>query len=113
MDWSQVTLGARKVVSLLFLPFKYVCIFSADAYLFGASIHDLSRDLPDMLLHDFALVFVLEAECFVFDHFFLLLFHSLVRRSLLLILLRWHTVVILFIKLIYCHSHTLDYSAAH
>ena len=68
------------------------------AYLFGASIHDLVGDLFDMLLHDLTLVFVLEAESFVFDYLFLLFFEGLVRRSLLL-LLGWHVSAISFYQI--------------
>ena len=59
-------------------------------YLFGASIHDLGRDLFNIVLDSLGLVFVLETERLVLDNLRLLFLESLGRRSLLLGLFGWH-----------------------
>ena len=70
-------------------------------YLFGASIHDLGRDLFDIVLDSLGLVFVFETERLVLDNLRLLFLESLGRRSLLLGLFGWHffCLVILLYKI--------------
>ena len=60
-------------------------------YLFSSTIHNLDRDLFDMILNDFGLVFVFESESLIVDDLRFLLLKSLCGWTFRHVFLGWHS----------------------